>query len=220
MAGALALDPIERYSSYVSLHGADRRAALYTPEYADLVGPVDALDVLRDPWEAASGEDVLDRLLEVDTLTYLPDDLIAKIDIATMAHALEARSPFLDHDLMQLAASIPAELKVRGREKKWILREALRQWLPGDLLDRPKQGFSVPLSAWLRGDLRSWAREVLLDPATLDRGYFRREAIEDLLDRHTAGVDDDDQRIWSLLMLELWHREYVDVSSAGLRYAA
>ena len=159
-------------------------------------------------------------MLEVDVETYLAGDLILKIDIATMAYALEARSPFLDHDLMQLAASIPAELKVRGQEKKWILREALRDWLPGDLLDRPKQGFSVPLSAWLRGDLRSWAREVLLDPGTLERGYFRREAVEDLLDRHTAGVDDDDQRIWSLLMLELWHREYVDVSSAGLRHAA
>jgi asparagine synthase (glutamine-hydrolysing) len=210
MAGALALDPIERYSTYVSLHGADQRAALYTPEYADLVGPVDALDVLRDPWEAASGEDVLDRLLEVDTLTYLPDDLIAKIDIATMAHALEARSPFLDHEMMELAASIPASLKARGTEKKWVLREAMRGWLPDDLLDRPKQGFSVPLSDWFRGDLRSYVSEVLLDPSTLARGWFREDAINGMLDRHAAGADGEAGRIWSLLMLELWHRELVE----------
>jgi asparagine synthase (glutamine-hydrolysing) len=210
MAGALALDPIERYASYVSLHGADRRAALYTPEYADLVGPVDALDVLRDPWEAASGEDVLDRLLEVDTLTYLPDDLIAKIDIATMAHALEARSPFLDHEMMELAASIPASLKARGTEKKWVLREAMRGWLPDDLLDRPKQGFSVPLSDWFRGELRTHVSEVLLDPSTLARGWFREEAVRGMLDRHAAGADAEAGRIWSLLMLELWHRELVE----------
>ena len=105
--------------------------------------------------------------------TYLADDLIAKIDIATMAHALEARSPFLDHELMELAASIPAELKVRGGEKKWILREALRPWLPAEILDRPKQGFSVPLSSWLRGDLQGWARDILLDPATLEPRLLR-----------------------------------------------
>ncbi len=116
-------------------------------------------------------------MLEVDVETYLVGDLIAKIDIATMAHGLEARSPFLDHELMQLAASIPASLKVRRAEKKWILREALRGWLPDDILDRPKQGFSVPLSSWLRTDLRSWAREVLLDPGTLGRGYFEPQVV-------------------------------------------
>jgi asparagine synthase (glutamine-hydrolysing) len=149
-------------------------------------------------------------VLEVDVNTYLVGDLIAKIDTATMAYGLEARSPFLDHELMELAASIPASLKVRGSEKKWILRQALRGWLPDDLLDRPKQGFSVPLSGWLRGDLRAWSREVLLDRETLDRGYFRRDVVASLLDRHAAGRDDDDKRIWALLMLELWHREFAD----------
>ena len=166
--------------------------------------------MLRGPWEAASGEDVLDRLLEVDTLTYLPDDLIAKIDIATMAHALEARSPFLDHEMMELAASIPASLKARGTEKKWVLREAMRGWLPDDLLDRPKQGFSVPLSDWFRGELRTYVSDVLLDPSTLARGWFREDAVSGMLDRHAAGADGEAGRIWSLLMLELWHRELVE----------
>ncbi len=149
-------------------------------------------------------------MLEVDVSSYLVDDLIAKVDIATMAHSLEARSPLLDHRLMELAASIPADLKVRGGEKKWIFREALRPWLPGEILDRPKQGFSVPLSSWLRGDLQGWARDVLLDPSSLERGMFEPTEVRRLLDRHAAGADGDAKRIYSLLMLELWQRELVD----------
>ncbi len=108
-------------------------------------------------------------MLEVDATTYLPGDLITKIDIATMAYALEARSPLLDHQLMEFAASIPADLKVRGREKKWIFRQALRGWLPDEILDRPKQGFTVPVGDWFRTDLREMLRDVLLDPGSLDR---------------------------------------------------
>ena len=94
---------------------------------------------------------------------------MTKIDIATMAYSLEARSPFLDPELMQFAASIPAPLKLRGMQKKAILRDALRAWLPDAILDRPKQGFSVPMAEWLRGELREYSREVLLDPASLAR---------------------------------------------------
>ena len=108
---------------------------------------------------------------------------------------------------MELAATIPAGLKIRGREKKWILRQAMRPWLPADLLDRPKQGFSVPLSGWLRGDLRSWSREILLDREAIGRGYFRPRAVEALLDRHAAGADADAERVWALVMLELWHQD-------------
>jgi asparagine synthase (glutamine-hydrolysing) len=154
-------------------------------------------------------------MLEVDVSTYLVDDLITKIDIATMAHGLEARSPFLDHELMQLAASIPAHLKVRGTSKKWILRQALRGWLPDEILDRPKQGFSVPLTAWLRGELRDWSREILLDSRTLGRGYFEPAAVRRLLERHDGGADGDAKRIWALVMLELWHRELIDVPNSG-----
>ena len=219
LSSTLALDGPQRYGRYVSWFDAAQRSALYTPEFAEsLAGAAEV--VIRGPWEAASGSSVVDKMLEVDVSTYLVDDLIAKIDIATMAHALEARSPFLDHQLMELAASIPAEYKVRGGEKKWILREALRGWLPDDILDRPKQGFSVPLSSWLRGDLRSWAADVLLDPATLGRGYFEPAAVKGLLDRHAAGADGEDKRIWALLMLELWHRDFVDAPASGALPAA
>lgn len=121
---------------------------------------------------------------------------------------------------MEMAATIPSDLKVRGGEKKWILREALRPWLPGDLLDRRKQGFSVPLSDWLRGDLREWACEILLDPATRTRGYFKPEAVSALLGRHATGADGDARRIYALVMLELWQREFVDAPTIALRAAA
>jgi asparagine synthase (glutamine-hydrolysing) len=219
LAGTLALERPERYTSYMSWWDRPQRSELYSPEFAAGAGP--AAEAIAASWAGASGEAVIDKMLEVDVETYLVGDLIAKIDIATMAYGLEARSPFLDHELMQLAASIPASLKVRRSEKKWILREALRGQLPDEILDRPKQGFSVPLSSWLRTDLRSWARDVLLDPGTLGRGYFEPEAVSRLLDRHAAGADGDDKRIWSLLMLELWHREFVDSpASTALRAAA
>jgi asparagine synthase (glutamine-hydrolysing) len=215
LASGLALDGPGRYARYISWFDAGQRASIYAPEFAAGLGAGPEA-VIAQAWAETSGADAVDRMLEVDASTYLVDDLIAKIDIATMAYALEARSPLLDHELMELAASIPAALKVRGREKKWILREAMRGWLPDDLLDRPKQGFSVPLSSWLRGDLRSWASEILLDRDAVERGYFERDAVEALLDRHAAGNDGDARRIWSLVMLELWHREFAGAPSGRL----
>jgi asparagine synthase (glutamine-hydrolysing) len=215
LAGSLALDPAARYARYMSLWDSQARGALYLPGFGAEVEPDATGAVIAGPWAQASGADVLDIMLEVDTSTYLPDDLIAKIDIATMAHALEARSPFLDHQLMEFAATIPAGFKARGSEKKWILREALRAWLPDDLLDRPKQGFSVPMADWLRGDLAPMVRDVLFDPATRGRGYFREGAVEAAIRRLDGGADGEAPRVWSLLMLELWHREFVDVAAAG-----
>jgi asparagine synthase (glutamine-hydrolysing) len=206
----LAIDPVARYRRYVSWFDDRQRARLYTDEFAAAARTDPEPDQLDLAWAQASGREPLDVMLEVDATTYLPGDLLAKVDIATMAHSLEARSPLLDHELMQLAASIPAELKVRGREKKWILREALREWLPDDILDRPKQGFSVPLDDWFRHELRDHAHEVLLDRGSLSRNYFRPAVVGGMLERHRAGTHDEGKRLWSLLMLELWHREFVD----------
>lgn len=210
----LALEPPARYARYVSWCDDAMRARLYTDEFAARIAGSPAADVITGPWSRASGRDVVDTMLEVEINTYLPGDLIPKIDIATMAHALEARSPLLDHQLMELAASIPPELKIRGRQKKWILREAMRGWLPDEILDRPKQGFSVPVGDWFRHDLRSLAHDVLLDPQSLARGYFRPDAIRSMLDRHLQGADQETKPLWALFMFELWHREFVDSSAA------
>jgi asparagine synthase (glutamine-hydrolysing) len=210
----MGLDEAGRYTRYVSWFDRSQRAALYAPEFERALHDRPER-LIAQTWTQASGASVIDRMLEVDVQTYLQGDLIPKMDIATMAFGLEGRSPLLDHELMEFAATIPAALKLRGREKKWILREALRGRLPDDILDRPKQGFSVPLSSWLRADLHAWSRDILLDPVTLARGYFQPAGVRRLLDRHDAGVDACSKQIWALLMLELWHREFVDGESAG-----
>jgi asparagine synthase (glutamine-hydrolysing) len=220
LATGLALSPADRYARYQSWFDTAQRDALYTDDFrAATRGPATA-EVIARPWLQASGEDVLDVMLEVDALTYLPGDLITKIDIATMAHALEARSPLLDHELMEFAASLPAELKIRGRQKKWILREALRAWLPDDILDRPKQGFMVPVADWFRGELREHVHDVLLDPAAVGRGYFRTGEVRSMLERHGAGAADESKRLWALYVLELWHRDFVDADPRSVELAS
>ncbi len=178
-----------------------------SPEFLDAVDPERAPGVIGGAWSQASGRDLLDVLLSVDVRTYLPEDLLVKMDIATMAHSLEARSPFLDPEVMEFAASVPPRYKGRFRHKKWLLRRAYRGRLPDRTLDAAKQGFAVPIEAWLRNGLGSYAREVLLDPATLGRGIVREASVESKLRAHRAGDADWSGHIWALLMLELSLRE-------------
>jgi asparagine synthase (glutamine-hydrolysing) len=210
LARSLPLDPAARYARLMSYFDWRQRGRLYSPEFQSLLGTSLAPSVIADPWHAASGDSRLDVMLEVDVETYLPGDLMVKMDIATMAHSLEARSPFLDPEVMELAASLPADLKASGAEKKVVLRNALRGWVPDDILDRPKMGFVVPIVDWFRNELRDWTREVLLDPLTRQRGWFDHSYVEAMLGRHARGVEDASPRIWALLVLELWLREFVD----------
>jgi asparagine synthase (glutamine-hydrolysing) len=209
-AQTITLDGASRYVAYMTHLNGVRRDRLYTDDYRELVGQSVVSEVIERRWQASGGASVVDTMLDVDIQTYLPDDLLVKMDIATMASSLEARSPLLDHELMQFAASLPAELKVRGREKKAVLRAALRGWVPDEILDAPKRGFRLPLGDWFRGELREFTREVLLDRRAIGRGWFREAYIRELLDRHGDGVQDHSQGIWTLLMFELWHREFVD----------
>ncbi|MGI8801055.1 MAG: asparagine synthase (glutamine-hydrolyzing) [Solirubrobacteraceae bacterium] len=210
LAAALLLSPAERYARYMSCFDPDQRAALYADDLKAAIGESEAAGVIAGPWARASGATPLDVMLEVDVESYLPGDLLVKMDIATMAHSLEARSPLLDVEVMELAASIPAGLKVRGLEKKVLLRDALRGRLPDEILDRPKRGFAVPLADWLRTDLRHWAAEILFDPRTAARGYFDQGYVRRMFERHVAAAEDASPRLWALVMLELWHREFVD----------
>jgi asparagine synthase (glutamine-hydrolysing) len=212
---SLSLDGDTRYARHMSYFDAEQRDEIYTPEFQELVGESLAQEVISRPWREASGHSPLDVMLEVDVNTYLPGDLLVKMDIATMAHSLEARSPFLDPELMELAASLPAYLKIKGTEKKVALRDALRGWIPDSILDRPKVGFAVPIADWFRGELRGYVTDVLCDPATRERGYFRAGVVESILDRHIAGNEDTSPRIWALLMFELWHREFIDPEPHG-----
>jgi asparagine synthase (glutamine-hydrolysing) len=191
-----------------------RREDLYSPEFSAQLDPTAVERDFLGRWNSGTASGTLDHMLEVDSLAYLPDDLLAKVDIATMAYSLEGRSPLLDHELMQFAASLPERMKVSGRQKKAVFRHAMRGIVPDEILDAPKRGFQPPVAAWLRGELRDYAREVLLDPATRERGYFRTDVVTRLLDEHAGGGADHSQGIWTLLVLELWHREFVDSTAA------
>lgn len=194
----------ERYLRQVSVFRNDERGALYTPEFAQAVAPAAADEILLYPWRKATGAELLDQLLEIDATVYLPGDLLPKIDIATMAFSLEARSPLLDHELMELAASIPPQYKASGVQRKIALKSALRGRLPDTILDGPKQGFELPVAHWLRTDLASLTRDVLLDRESIDRGWMRPTEVAALIDQHVSGAADHGRKLWSLLVLELW----------------
>jgi asparagine synthase (glutamine-hydrolysing) len=207
---AATLGPAARHASYLIQLDIHERRALYTPELrARLDGSDAANSAIAERWAASAAGKPLDRMLDVDVGLYLPDDLLTKIDIATMAYSLEGRSPLLDHKLMEFAASLPPQMKIRGGQKKVALRAALRGWVPDAVLDAPKQGFVVPMAEWLRGDLRELAYDTLLDETAVGRGHFQPDAIRGLLDRHVSGREDRSRAIWSLLVLELWQREVV-----------
>jgi asparagine synthase (glutamine-hydrolysing) len=207
---SLAMTTSERYAMWMSAFDEIRRRSLLTPEFLAAAAGPRAEDLLAAAWSSCESRDTVDRMLATDVQTYLPGDLLVKMDIATMAHSVEARSPFLDHHVMELAASIPAELKLRGLEGKRILKAALRGRIPDEIIDRPKMGFGVPLARWFREDLRSFPEEVLLDPVAVRRGYFRPGAVETMIAEHRDGRADHSYRLWVLLQLELWHREVLE----------
>jgi asparagine synthase (glutamine-hydrolysing) len=215
-AALLPLSPQERYLRAMSRFGLDLRGALYTPEFRDsLEGS--AAETIFEPWHASAALDPIGRMLDVDQQTYLPGDLLTKMDIATMAYGLEARSPLLDQELVALGAALPARFKVRGREKKIALRAALRGVVPDDLIDRPKQGFQVPMAEWFRTDLRELAEETLLGPAARSRDYLRQDVVAGLLARHLAGGEDNSSLLWSMLTFELWQQQVVEARPSERR---
>ena len=206
----LAMSPSERYSLRMCIFGGDLLNRLYTPEFAAAVGEVRPDAFILDTWRASAAPAGVDVLLDTDTRTYLPGDLLVKMDIATMAHSLEARSPFLDHRLLEFAASLPGSQKLDGDCGKRILKSALRGILPDTILDRRKMGFGVPLVHWFRNELRALPEDVLLDPRSLARGYFERAEIERLIREHRERRADHAYRLWVLLQLEYWQREVVE----------
>jgi asparagine synthase (glutamine-hydrolysing) len=183
---------------------------LYTPDMRAALAGMGARGEAIPLTEEILSLDVLSRLQYLDTTHYLPDDILAKVDRASMAHSLEVRAPLLDYELVEYMATIPASLKLRGGTAKYLFKRLLARLLPESVFSKPKQGFAVPKGAWFRNELRRAARERLLDGRTLRRGYFRREAIEELLGNHEAGRRDYSDWIWCLLVLEEWHRTFCD----------
>ena len=209
-AAALGEPLPRRYARWVTHLDPGVKHELTTGDFRRAAGDRDSLDLLLAAFSRQAGADPTDAMLAVDVETYLPDDLLVKVDIATMAHGLEGRSPFLDHNVMEFCASLAPDLKIRGHATKYLLKRAVRDLLPSPVIDRPKQGFGAPIDRWFRGELRAMVRDVLLDTRTLRRGYFHEPVVRRLLDEHGRGIRDWHSALWSLLVLELWHRMFVD----------
>jgi len=168
----------------------------------------------RDAWSRAVASDDVDRALYGDATTYLPDQLLAKSDVSAMAHGLETRAPFLGRELIEYAATLPTSLRLRGWTTKYLLKRVAERYVPRDVLYRPKRGFVMPASRWLRGDLGPYARATLGSARFLDRGWIQPDAVRRLLAEHANGSRDWGQQIWTLMILEIWARLALDGSLA------
>jgi asparagine synthase (glutamine-hydrolysing) len=160
-------------------------------------------------FKTAQAASPLNRMLYVDAKVWLPDDLLIKADKMTMANALELRVPFLDHKLVEFAAALPDDRKLNGSGKA-ILRQAMRGILPDAIIDRPKKGFPIPISSWLRGPLRQFTRDHLLSRGSACGSFLDRSATARVVEEHCQGRADRSQEIWTLLVFELWHRQFIE----------
>jgi asparagine synthase (glutamine-hydrolysing) len=202
-----------RYVSWVSLFDTQHRHSLYTPEFLDEVCRAEPERFVTDAVSRSTPRSAGTRAMLADLQTYLPCDLLAKVDITSMAHALECRSPFMDHHVVELAASIPFRHHLSRVVGKPMLTGAMRDLIPPTIAKRPKMGFSVPLDRWFRGRLAALVRDKLLSSRSRVRGYFKPQVLSRLVTDHQAGTSDHSQQIWALMCLEQWHRTFIDPSA-------
>ena len=211
---ALAKDPVAGYFNGVSILGDRLRGQLFAPAFHRKLQGYRAVEVLRRHDAHAPAEDALSRVQYLDTKTWLPGDILTKVDRASMAHALEVRVPMLDHELAEWIARLPPRLKLKGREGKYLFKKGLEPYLSREILYRKKMGFSIPLSTWFRGALRERVRHALLGPVLADTGIFNRKCLQHMVDAHQSGARDYSTPIWSLLMFEAFQRRVIAGASA------
>jgi asparagine synthase (glutamine-hydrolysing) len=220
-------EPAEaRYLGWMTTFDEMSRLTLYSDDQLDRLATSTALQADQsstDPatlvaaaFATAGRRDRVTRAMVADLLTYLPGDLLVKVDLASMAHSLECRAPFLDHRVVELAVAMPLERKIqlRAGRSKVVLKQAFSDLLPPRIRKRSKMGFGVPIGRWLRDELSQELQGVLLDPICLGRGLFRSEAVRNLVAQHTAGRREHGYRLWALVMLELWFRQHIDGPAA------
>jgi len=207
---AASLPKVERYLRWVSAFDTEAKQQLYTDDFRHRTSASSSAECLA-PWFAkANGTGIVDATLLTDMMTYLPNDLLVKVDIASMAVSLEARSPFLDHKVIEFAASLPEKYKLRGLTTKYLLKRVLEKLLPAENLNRRKMGFGVPIGHWLRAEMQPFLRETLLSEKSLGRNLFKPEVVKRLIEQHTCGGRDHAPKLWTLLMLELWFERFID----------
>ena len=208
----------ERYLDACSIFRKDELRRLFSPDAFELIAAYDPGRTAAE-WMDSNSGNWLSKLQSLDVRTYLPLDILTKVDRMSMAHSIETRVPLLDHKLMEFAATIPPEMNLRGGTTKYILKQAMRGVLPDGIIDRPKHGFAVPLNYWFRGKLGSYMRDLLLGENARRRGLFNASYIENLVTRHERGQNLDLQ-IWTLISFELWARVFLDRGTRGKARAA
>jgi asparagine synthase (glutamine-hydrolysing) len=202
---SLSRSPLEGYFNSVSIFRPGEKPGLFSPEFKRKLGGYESIGVFQDHYDRADTDDPLSRIQYVDIKTYLTDDILAKVDRASMAVSLEVRAPLLDHHLMEEAARIPSSLKLRGRTGKYIFKKAMEPMLPQGILDRKKQGFAVPLDRWFRQDLRDMAYETLFgsDDGILDTAFLKK-----VWNQHQKGTYDRSAHLWAVLMYRKWKEAF------------
>ena len=205
-----------RYGTWVAYFTAASKRQLNTPHFTESVTSSKWCNWMIDLWQEAGELESVDAAMSVDIKSYLPYDLLAKVDIASMASGLEARSPFLDHVVMEFAARLPVHLKLRGRQSKYLLKKAFADLLPVENINRRKMGFGVPIGNWLRTSCRELLQDTLLSKRSRERGYFKPHQVKHLVAEHLAQKEDYSFQLWNLLMLELWHQEFLDTAPSSI----
>jgi asparagine synthase (glutamine-hydrolysing) len=207
---AASLPKSERYLRWLSSFDSGAKSELYTADLANEVAGEDAVRFFAKYLSNSNGKGIIDATLLTDLMNYLPNDLLVKVDIASMANSLEARSPFLDHHLIEFAASLPENLKQNGFGTKTLLKKVGARLVPREVIYRPKMGFGIPLNKWLRNELQGFTRETLLSDKAKDRGLFDAKVVERLIDEQRDDLKDNSWKLWTLLMLELWFQRFID----------
>jgi asparagine synthase (glutamine-hydrolysing) len=200
----------ERHYNWVTIFRDHEKENLFTDAFNREMADTSSFAYLDKAFNECGSEDIVDKVMSTDIKTNLLDDLLVKMDVATMANSLEGRSPFLDHKMMEFCASMPSIMKIKGTKLKYILKKSLSKALPKEILSRGKMGFGVPLDAWFRKELKDYSYGILMSDKSINRGYFKKDAIKKMLDGHIAGKVNNGARIWSLLFLELWHKMFID----------
>jgi asparagine synthase (glutamine-hydrolysing) len=210
----VAKDATGRYLDSITFFQPDERAALYA-DGARAAMATRAEAALWRHFERFSALSHQGRMMRFDFETYLPEDVLTKVDRMSMAHSIESRVPLLDNRVIDFAATLPSRFKIKNGRRKHVLKEALRPLLPAGILDRRKQGFGIPLGTWFRGGLTDLFSEVLESPRARQRGYFEPAFVSRLVKEHLSGQRDHTLRLWQLTVFELWHRQYLDTAVVG-----
>jgi asparagine synthase (glutamine-hydrolysing) len=202
-----------RYLDAIRLFGTDEKPALLSGDVRrQLTGP-DPERLLSRHFDRFADLPWASQMMRFDMETYLPEDVLTKVDRMSMAHSIESRVPLLDNEVIRFASSLPAEFKIKNGRRKHILKEVAATLLPRAVVDRRKQGFGVPIGAWFRGNLRDLFADTLLSGQSLQRGYFQPFFVRQLVNEHLSGKRDHTLRLWQLVVFERWHQQYVDRSS-------